>query len=68
MLERLTKEEVLMMDWAVYNEILRYVRQDPSTLSPRQQFKYKNLQSLRQKITNFVENSAKHAIVRENGQ
>jgi hypothetical protein len=59
MLEELTEGEVLMLDWAVYNEITRYIRQDLSNLTPRQRFKYDNLQSLRQKIMSWAENGAK---------
>jgi len=55
-----SEEELLMLDWAVYNEILRYIRQDISTLSPKQQSRYDHLTSLRQKITLWVENGAKN--------
>jgi hypothetical protein len=56
-----------MLDWAVYNEILRYIRQDTSTLSPRHQSRYDHLISLRQKITLWVENRAKNRSFGENG-
>jgi len=59
MFEELTEDEVLMLDWAVYNEITRYIRQDLSNLTSRQRFKYDNLQSLRQKIMSWAENGAK---------
>jgi hypothetical protein len=57
---KLSEEELLMLDWAVYNEILRYIRQDISKLSLKQQSRYNHLTSLRQKITLWVENSAKN--------
>lgn len=63
----LTKEEILMLDWAVYNEIERYIRQDISKLSSRQQFKYKNLTSLRQKLATWVESRAKDEAFDKNG-
>jgi len=65
--ENLSEEELLMLDWAVYNEILRYIRQDTSTLSPRHQSRYDHLISLRQKITLWVENRAKDRSFGENG-
>jgi hypothetical protein len=58
--ENLSEEELLMLDWAVYNEILRYIRQDISKLSPKQQSRYEHLISLRQKLTLWVENCAKN--------
>lgn len=57
-MEEFTQDEILMMDWAVYNEILRYIRQDLSKLSAKEKYRYENLQSLRKKITNFVEDRA----------
>ena len=56
-----------MLDWAVYNEIERYIRQDISKLSSRQQFKYKNLTSLRQKLATWVESRAKDEAFDKNG-
>ena len=55
----LNEEELLMLDWAVYNEIERYIRQDISKLSKRQRFKYDNLTNLRQKLATWIENRAK---------
>tara|TARA_Y100001938_G_scaffold91444_1_gene125445 strand:+ start:1036 stop:1242 length:207 start_codon:yes stop_codon:yes gene_type:complete len=65
--ENLTDEELLMLDWAVYNEITRYIRQGISSLSPRQRFKYENLESLRQKITLWVEEGVKKRSFAKNG-
>ena len=57
--DNLNEEELLMLDWAVYNEIERYIRQDISKLSKRQRFKYDNLTNLRQKLATWIENRAK---------
>jgi hypothetical protein len=65
--DNLNEEELLMLDWAVYNEILRYIRQDVTTLSPKQQSRYSHLTNLRQKITLWVENRAKNRSFPQNG-
>jgi hypothetical protein len=65
--DNLNEEELLMLDWAVYNEIERYIRQDISKLSKREQFKYNNLTSLRQKLATWIENRAKKRSFPRNG-
>ena len=55
-----------MLDWAVYNEIERYIRQDISKLSKRSRWKYENLASLRQKLAIWIENRAKSEAFSEN--
>ena len=65
--DNLNEEELLMLDWAVYNEIERYIRQDISKLSKREQFKYNNLTSLRQKLATWIENRAKKRSFPQNG-
>lgn len=65
--KNLSEEELLMLDWAVYNEIERYIRQDISKLSERQRFKYDNLTSLRQKLGTWIENRAKCEAFGKNG-
>ena len=64
--DKLNEEELLMLDWAVYNEIERYIRQDISKLSERQRFKYNNLTSLRQKLATRIENRAKIEVFDKN--
>ena len=64
--DKLNEEELLMLDWAVYNEIERYIRQDISKLSERQRFKYNNLTSLRQKLATWIENRAKIEVFDKN--
>ena len=64
--DKLNEEELLMLDWAVYNEIERYIRQDISKLSQRQRFKYNNLTSLRQKLATWIENRAKIEVFDKN--
>jgi hypothetical protein len=65
--DNLNEEELLMLDWAVYNEIERYIRQNTSKLSEREQWKYDNLTSLRQKLATWVENRAKDEVFGKNG-
>ena len=65
--DKLNEEELLMLDWAVYNEIERYIRQDTSKLSKKDQWKYNNLMSLRQKLAIWVENRAKYEVFGKNG-
>ena len=65
--DNLNEEELLMLDWAVYNEIERYIRQDTSKLSKKDQWKYNNLTSLRQKLAIWVENRAKCEVFGKNG-
>jgi len=65
--DNLNEEELLMLDWAVYNEIERYIRQDISKLSEREQWKYDHLTSLRQKLATWVENRAKCEVFSKNG-
>lgn len=65
--DNLNEEELLMLDWAVYNEIERYIRQDTSKLSKKDQWKYNNLISLRQKLAIWVENRAKCEVFGKNG-
>jgi hypothetical protein len=65
--DNLNEEELLMLDWAVYNEIERYIRQDTSKLSERERWKYDNLTSLRQKLATWVENRAKDEAFSKNG-
>lgn len=65
--DKLNEEELLMLDWAVYNEIERYIRQDISKLSEKQQFRYSNLTSLRQKLATWIENRAKCEAFSKNG-
>jgi hypothetical protein len=64
--DKLNEEELLMLDWAVYNEIERYIRQDISKLSERQRFKYDNLTNLRQKLATWIENRAKIEVFDKN--
>lgn len=65
--DNLNEEELLMLDWAVYNEIERYIRQDVTKLSERERWKYDNLTSLRQKLATWVENRAKDEAFGKNG-
>ena len=65
--KNLSEEEMLMLDWAVHNEILRYIRQDISKLSPKQRFKYDNLESLRKKIVIWAEQKAINGAFDKNG-
>ena len=65
--DNLNEEELLMLDWAVYNEIERYIRQDISKLSKKEQWKYNNLTNLRQKFATWVENRAKCEVFDKNG-
>tara|TARA_R100000278_G_scaffold77217_1_gene60059 strand:- start:501 stop:707 length:207 start_codon:yes stop_codon:yes gene_type:complete len=65
--DNLNEEELLMLDWAVYNEIERYIRQDTSKLGKKEQWKYNNLISLRQKLAIWVENRAKCEVFGKNG-
>ena len=65
--DNLNEEELLMLDWAVYNEIERYIRQDVTKLSERERWKYENLASLRQKFATWVENRAKCEAFGKNG-
>jgi len=65
--DNLNEEELLMLDWAVYNEIERYIRQDTSKLGKKDQWKYNNLISLRQKLAIWVENRAKCEVFGKNG-
>ena len=65
--DNLNEEELLMLDWAVYNEIERYIRQDVTKLSERERWKYDNLTSLRQKFATWVENRAKDEVFSKNG-
>lgn len=65
--DNLNEEELLMLDWAVYNEIERYIRQDVTKLSERERWKYDNLASLRQKFATWVENRAKDEVFSKNG-
>jgi len=65
--EKLNEEELLLLDWAVYNEIERYIRQDISKLSEKQRFKYNNLTSLRQKLATWIENRARCEVFSKNG-
>jgi len=65
--DNLNEEELLMLDWAVYNEIERYIRQDVTKLSERERWKYDNLASLRQKFATWVENRAKCEAFGKNG-
>jgi hypothetical protein len=65
--DNLNEEELLMLDWAVYNEIERYIRQDVTKLSERERWKYDNLTSLRQKFATWVENRAKDEAFDKNG-
>ena len=65
--DNLNEEELLMLDWAVYNEIERYIRQDTSKLGKKDQWKYNNLISLRQKLAIWVKNRAKCEVFGKNG-
>ena len=65
--DNLNEEELLMLDWAVYNEIERYIRQDISKLNKKQQWKYDNLINLRQKLATWVENRARIRSFPQNG-
>ena len=64
--DKLNEEELLMLDWAVYNDIERYIRQDISKLSEKQRWKYDNLTSLRQKLATWIENRAKCEVFGKN--
>lgn len=65
--DNLNEEELLMLDWAVYNEIERYIRQDVSKLNERARWKYENLASLRQKLATWIEKRAKSEVFSKNG-